>query len=53
MAAAHLWQATITGRGGHAAQPHMNVDAVVAGSAIVLALQATTHQALNRQPNTL
>ena len=31
---------TVTGRGGHAAQPHLAVDPVVAASAIVLALQS-------------
>ena len=39
MAAAHLWEATVIGRGGHAAKPHMNTDAVLAGSAVVMALQ--------------
>ena len=29
----------VTGRGGHAAQPHHAIDTVVAASAIVLALQ--------------
>ena len=30
----------VTGRGGHAAQPHNTVDPVVAASAVVLALQS-------------
>ena len=39
MAAADLFDARIIGRGGHAAKPHLNVDAVLAASAIVMALQ--------------
>ncbi len=31
----------IAGRGGHAAMPHLSKDAVVASSAIVLAVQVT------------
>ncbi len=40
MAAADLFTIHVTGRGGHAAQPHNTVDPVVAASAIVLGLQA-------------
>ena len=36
MAASDLFTITVTGRGGHAAQPHQTVDPVVAASAIVL-----------------
>jgi hippurate hydrolase len=39
MAAADEFSIAVTGRGGHAAQPHKTVDPVVAASAIVLALQ--------------
>ena len=40
MAASDLFTITVTGRGGHAAQPHQTVDPVVAASAIVLGLQS-------------
>jgi IAA-amino acid hydrolase len=40
MAASTAWQARISGRGGHAALPHQNVDPVVAAAAVVLALQS-------------
>jgi hippurate hydrolase len=40
MAASDLFTVTVTGRGGHAAQPHQTVDPVVAASAIVLGLQS-------------
>jgi hippurate hydrolase len=39
MAAADRFTITITGKGGHAAKPHMTIDPVVVGSQIVLALQ--------------
>ncbi len=39
LAASDLFTIEVTGRGGHAAQPHNTVDPVVAASAIVLALQ--------------
>jgi len=40
MAGADRFEISITGRGGHAAMPHQAVDVVVAGSALVQALQA-------------
>jgi amidohydrolase len=40
MAASDLFTVAVTGRGGHAAQPHQTVDPVVAASAIVLGLQS-------------
>jgi hippurate hydrolase len=40
LAASDLFSIEVTGRGGHAAQPHDTVDPVVAASAIVLALQS-------------
>jgi hippurate hydrolase len=40
LAASDLFTIVVTGRGGHAAQPHNTVDPVVAASAIVLALQS-------------
>ena len=39
MAGTDRFQITINGRGGHAAMPHQAVDVVVAGSALVQALQ--------------
>lgn len=40
LAAADNFKVTIRGRGGHAAMPHLNRDPIVAGAAIVQALQA-------------
>jgi hippurate hydrolase len=40
MAAADRFEIEIVGRGGHAAMPHQAVDTVVAGSALVQALQS-------------
>ncbi len=40
MAGADRFDITLTGRGGHAAMPHQAVDVVVAGSALVQALQS-------------
>ena len=39
MAGADRFNITVTGRGGHAAMPHQAADTVVAGSALVSALQ--------------
>jgi len=39
MAASDTFWITVTGKGGHAAMPHRNVDAVVTASQVVLALQ--------------
>jgi hypothetical protein len=39
MAAADRFRANITGRGGHAAMPHLTTDPVVAGAQVVAALQ--------------
>lgn len=39
MAGAGSFDVVVVGRGGHAAVPHNNVDVIVAGSAIVTALQ--------------
>jgi IAA-amino acid hydrolase len=39
LAASTAWTARFTGRGGHAALPHANVDPVPAAAAFVLALQ--------------
>jgi amidohydrolase len=40
MAGADRFEITLTGRGGHAAMPHQAVDTIVAGSALVQALQS-------------
>jgi amidohydrolase len=40
LAASDDFSITVSGRGGHAAQPHHAVDPVLAGSAIVMALQS-------------
>jgi len=39
LAASDVFEIEITGRGGHAAMPHMTADPIVAGSAVVSALQ--------------
>lgn len=45
MAAFDLFEITIVGKGAHAAMPHLGVDPVLAGSAIVTALQSITSRA--------
>jgi len=39
LAAADRWDIKVTGRGGHAAHPHLAADPVVAASSIVMSLQ--------------
>ena len=39
LAAADFFEITVTGKGGHGAQPHVSVDSTLAGAAIVMALQ--------------
>jgi amidohydrolase len=39
LAGADVFSITVEGRGGHAAEPHLAVDAVVVGAQVVLALQ--------------
>ncbi|MBN1920732.1 MAG: amidohydrolase [Anaerolineae bacterium] len=39
MAAAETWEATLTGKGGHAAQPAETIDPIIAAAMTVLALQ--------------
>lgn len=39
MGAAAQFNVTVRGKGGHAAMPHTTVDPVVAGAAVVTALQ--------------
>jgi len=47
MAAEDNFEITVTGRGVHAARPHMGVDAILAGSAIVVALQQVVARRLD------
>jgi len=47
MAGTNRFEITVTGRGGHAAMPHQGIDPVVAGSALVQALQTLTSRNLN------
>jgi amidohydrolase len=47
MAAANFFEITIVGRGAHAAQPHLGIDPIVAGSALVNALQTIVSRTLD------
>ncbi|WP_322060368.1 M20 aminoacylase family protein [Paraburkholderia sp. J63] len=49
MAACDTVKVRITGRGGHAARPHLAVDPVLVGSSIVMALQSVVSR--NVDPN--
>ncbi len=49
MAAMDIFDATLTGRGGHAAQPHLAVDAVVTAAALVQAWQGIVSRNLDPQ----
>src|SRR5579872_6169030 len=40
LAAADRWDIRITGKGGHAAHPHMTHDPLVAGASVVMSLQS-------------
>jgi amidohydrolase len=40
LAAADRWDIRITGKGGHAAHPHMTADPMVAGASVVMSLQS-------------
>ncbi len=40
LAAADRFDITVTGRGGHAAMPHLSIDPILVGSHIVIALQS-------------
>ena len=44
MGAAAQFNVTVRGKGGHAAMPHTTVDPVVAGAAVVTALQVSPTQ---------
>src|SRR5690606_26937371 len=47
MASATAWRITVTGRGGHAAMPHLTVDPVVTAAKIVVELQTLVSRELN------
>jgi amidohydrolase len=47
MAAANFFEITITGRGAHGAQPHFGIDPIVAGSALVSALQSIVSRSVD------
>lgn len=47
MAAVNSFKITVTGKGGHGANPHQGIDPIVAGSAIVLDLQSIVSRELN------
>jgi len=47
MASESGFEITITGKGGHAAMPHMGVDAMLVGSQIVVALQSIVSRNLS------
>ena len=47
MAGTNRFEITVSGRGGHAAMPHQSIDPVVAGSALVQALQTLTSRNLS------
>ena len=49
MAAVDEFHITFTGRGGHAARPHVNIDPIVAGAHAVCALQSIVSR--NTNPN--
>jgi amidohydrolase len=49
MAAADKWDVTISGKGGHAALPHLSTDSIVAASALVQALQTIVSRTVNPQ----
>jgi hippurate hydrolase len=47
MAAANFFEIRITGLGAHAAYPHFGIDPIVAGSALVNALQTVVSRSIN------
>ncbi len=47
MASSDEFFATIRGKGGHGAQPHLNIDPVVLGSQLVMSLQQIVSRAAN------
>jgi hippurate hydrolase len=53
MAGADRFEITVTGHGGHAAMPHQAVDTVVAGAALVQALQTLVSRNMDPQDATV
>ncbi|RLC86594.1 MAG: amidohydrolase [Chloroflexi bacterium] len=49
MAAAEAWEATITGKGGHAAHPEDTVDPIVVAATIITALQTIVSRNVGAQ----
>jgi len=49
MAAFDIFEITVTGKGGHAAMPHLSVDPIVIGSKIVDALQTIVSRTIDPQ----
>jgi hippurate hydrolase len=47
MAAADMWQLSITGKGSHGAHPHHGLDPITTASEIVMALQTIVGRAVN------
>jgi amidohydrolase len=47
MAAANFFEIKITGLGAHAAEPHFGIDSIVAGSALVSALQTIVSRSVD------
>jgi len=47
LAAADRWDLRITGKGGHAAHPHLSLDPLVAGANLVLALQTIVSRSID------
>lgn len=47
MAGAMIFEARITGKGGHAASPHLDIDPVVAAAQVVTALQTIVSRNVN------
>lgn len=47
MAGSSTWHASLTGRGGHGAQPHQTIDPVVTAAHIVTALQTIVSRNVN------
>jgi amidohydrolase len=49
MAATGVFHTTITGKGGHASQPHQGVDAALVAAAVLMNLQSIVSRELNPQ----
>lgn len=49
MAAMDIFEATLRGRGGHAAQPHMAIDPIVAATALIQAWQSIVARMVDPQ----